>query len=91
MGVSLSTSGRRRWQSIARVWSSGRVIDSATLLDIIASVHEQTEVEIPDRDCSRLSTFGDAVACLAVEMSRCAQRSSPSAVAGSGVSTLRSA
>lgn len=39
-------------------------IDSMDFLNVIVSVHEQTGVEIPERDYPRLSTLDGAVAYL---------------------------
>lgn len=39
-------------------------IDSMDFLNIIVAVHEQTGIEIPERDYGKLSTLDDAVAYL---------------------------
>lgn len=39
-------------------------IDSIDFLNIIVSVHEQTGIEIPERDYAKLTTLADAVAYL---------------------------
>jgi acyl carrier protein len=40
-------------------------IDSMDFLNIIVAIHEQTAIEIPERDYAKLSTLNDAVAYLA--------------------------
>lgn len=40
-------------------------IDSMDLLNVVVSVHEQTGIEIPERDYPKLATLNDAVAYLA--------------------------
>jgi acyl carrier protein len=39
-------------------------IDSMDFLNVIVAVHEQTGIEIPERDYPKLSTLEDAVAYL---------------------------
>lgn len=39
-------------------------IDSMDFLNVVVIVHEQTGIEIPERDYSKLSTLDDAVAYL---------------------------
>ena len=39
-------------------------IDSMDFLNIVVSIHDQTGVEIPERDYPKLSTLNDAVAYL---------------------------
>jgi acyl carrier protein len=39
-------------------------IDSMDYLNIIVAIHEQTGIEIPERDYSKLSTLDDAVVYL---------------------------
>ncbi len=39
-------------------------IDSMDFLNVIVAIHEQTGIEIPERDYPRLSTLSDAVAYL---------------------------
>jgi len=41
-------------------------IDSMDFLNIIVAIHEQTGIEIPERDYPKLSTLNNAVAYLAV-------------------------
>jgi len=40
-------------------------IDSMDFLNVIVAIHEQTGIEIPERDYPKLSTLSDAVAYLA--------------------------
>jgi len=40
-------------------------IDSMDFLNIIVAIHEQTGIEIPERDYPKLSTLADAVTYLA--------------------------
>jgi acyl carrier protein len=40
-------------------------IDSMDFLGIVVAIHEQTGIEIPERDYPKLSTLSDAVAYLA--------------------------
>jgi acyl carrier protein len=40
-------------------------IDSMDFLNIVVAIHEQTGIEIPERDYPKLSTLGDAVSYLA--------------------------
>lgn len=40
-------------------------IDSIDFLNLIESIHEQTGIEIPERDYPKLTTLADAVAYLA--------------------------
>ncbi len=40
-------------------------IDSMDFLNIIVAIHEETGIEIPERDYPKLSTLGDAVGYLA--------------------------
>ena len=40
-------------------------IDSMDFLNVIVAIHEQTGIEIPERDYGKLSTLDDAVAYLA--------------------------
>jgi acyl carrier protein len=40
-------------------------IDSMDFLNIIVAIHEETGIEIPERDYPKLSTLGDAVSYLA--------------------------
>ncbi len=39
-------------------------IDSMDFLNIIVAIHEQTRIEIPERDYPKLSTLNDAVTYL---------------------------
>ena len=39
-------------------------IDSIDFLNVVVAVHEQTGIEIPERDYPKLSTLDDAVAYL---------------------------
>jgi acyl carrier protein len=39
-------------------------IDSMDFLNIVVAIHEQTEIEIPERDYPKLSTLADAVSYL---------------------------
>lgn len=39
-------------------------LDSIDFLNVLVSVHEQTGIEIPERDYPKLSTLDDAVAYL---------------------------
>ena len=39
-------------------------IDSMDFLNIIVAIHEQTGIEIPERDYPKLSTLNDAIAYL---------------------------
>jgi len=45
-------------------------IDSMDFLNIIVAVHEQTGIEIPERDYAKLSTLDDAVAYLLAAQQR---------------------
>ncbi len=47
-------------------------IDSMDFLNIIVAVHEQTGIEIPERDYAKLSTLDDAVAYLLAAQRRSA-------------------
>jgi acyl carrier protein len=40
-------------------------IDSMDFLNIVVAIHEETGIEIPERDYPKLSTLGDAVSYLA--------------------------
>jgi acyl carrier protein len=40
-------------------------IDSMDFLNIVVAIHEQTGIEIPERDYPKLSTLNEAVAYLA--------------------------
>ena len=40
-------------------------IDSMDFLNVIVAIHEQTGIDIPERDYPKLSTLDDAVAYLA--------------------------
>jgi acyl carrier protein len=40
-------------------------IDSMDFLNILVAIHEQTGIEIPERDYPKLSTLSDAVSYLA--------------------------
>ena len=40
-------------------------IDSIDFLNVVVSVHEQTGIEIPERDYPKLTTLADAIAYLA--------------------------
>lgn len=40
-------------------------IDSIDFLNVVVSVHEQTGIEIPERDYPKLATLADAIAYLA--------------------------
>jgi acyl carrier protein len=40
-------------------------IDSMDFLNVIVAIHDQTGIEIPERDYGKLSTLDDAVAYLA--------------------------
>jgi acyl carrier protein len=40
-------------------------IDSMDFLNIVVAIHEQTGIEIPERDYPKLSTLADAVTYLA--------------------------
>lgn len=39
-------------------------IDSMDFLNVVVAIHEQTGIEIPERDYPRLSTLNDAVSYL---------------------------
>jgi acyl carrier protein len=39
-------------------------IDSIDFLNVVVSVHEQTGIEIPERDYPKLATLADAIAYL---------------------------
>ena len=45
-------------------------IDSMDFLNVVVAVHEQTGIEIPERDYPRLSTLDGAVAYLAAAQKR---------------------
>lgn len=45
-------------------------LDSMDFLNIIVAVHEQTGIEIPERDYGKLSTLDDATAYLLAAQSR---------------------
>ena len=45
-------------------------LDSMDLLNLIVAVHEQTGIEIPERDYGKLSTLDDAVAYLLAAQDR---------------------
>ena len=45
-------------------------IDSMDFLNVVVAIHEQTGIEIPERDYPKLSTLNDAVAYLAQRRSR---------------------
>ncbi len=49
-------------------------IDSMDFLNIIVAIHEQTGIEIPERDYPKLSTLSDAVSYLAQAQSERAGR-----------------
>jgi acyl carrier protein len=40
-------------------------IDSMDFLNVVVAIHEQTGIEVPERDYPKLSTLNDAVAYLA--------------------------
>ncbi len=40
-------------------------IDSMDFLNVVVAIHDQTGIEIPERDYPKLSTLNDAVAYLA--------------------------
>ena len=45
-------------------------IDSIDFLNVLVNVHEQTGIEIPERDYPKLSTLDDAVAYLLAAQSQ---------------------
>lgn len=45
-------------------------LDSMDLLNVVVSVHEQTGIEIPERDYPKLSTLNDAIAYLSAAQRR---------------------
>ena len=45
-------------------------IDSMDFLNIVVAIHEETGVEIPERDYPKLSTLSDAVDYLALAQAR---------------------
>ena len=47
-------------------------IDSIDFLNVVVAVHEQTGIEIPERDYPKLATLGDAVAYLLAAQQRSA-------------------
>jgi acyl carrier protein len=51
-------------------------IDSMDFLNIIVAIHEETGIEIPERDYPKLSTLDDAVAYLAAAQPQGAANSS---------------
>ena len=47
-------------------------IDSMDFLNVIVAIHDQTGIEIPERDYGKLSTLDDAVAYLAIAQTQSA-------------------
>lgn len=45
-------------------------LDSMDLLNVVVSVHEQTGIDIPERDYPKLSTLNDAIAYLSAAQRR---------------------
>ena len=45
-------------------------LDSMDLLNVVVSVHEQTGIEIPERDYPKLTTLNDAIAYLSAAQRR---------------------
>jgi len=45
-------------------------LDSMDFLNVIVAIHEQTGIEIPERDYAKLATLDDAVAYLAAAQQR---------------------
>ena len=49
-------------------------LDSMDSLNVIVAIHEQTGIEIPERDYPKLTTLDDAVVYLAAAQQRAAPR-----------------